>query len=77
MTEWWAEMACAGGIGLLLGRLWAGWAIWGYIQSKAPCSIGWRTAFFLRGKMYYVVTEREYVDRVMCAATPSKQKDAA
>ena len=53
--------------GLLLGRIWAGWAIWGYLQSKTPDAAGWRTGFFMRGKFYYVVSAREYVDRVMCA----------
>jgi hypothetical protein len=51
--------------GMLLGRWWAGWAIWGYIYSKTPDVGGWRTAFHLRGKFYYVVTEREYVNNVM------------
>lgn len=51
--------------GILLGTIWGRWATWSYIASKGPDGVGWRTAFHLRGKFYYVVTEAEYVDKVM------------
>lgn len=65
MTEPMEWLAIAGLGGLLLGTIWGRWATWGYIQSKTPDATAHRTGFFLRGQMYYVVTEREYVNNVM------------
>jgi len=64
-SEEWALVGIGVMAGLLLGRLWAGWAIWGYLRSKTPDAAGFRTAFYLNGKRYYVVSDREYVGKVM------------
>jgi hypothetical protein len=47
-------------IGLLLGRWWAGAAIWTYVASKRPDEHGFRTGMWLRNGVYYVVTGAEY-----------------
>jgi hypothetical protein len=65
MSEEAELLAVAALAGLMVGMLWGKWLAWGYIRSKTPDGIGFRTAFPLRGKLFYVVTEREYVERVM------------
>jgi len=48
-------------MGLILGR-WSEASIW---RGKCGDEVGYRTAMCSGGKFYYVVTEREYVDKVM------------
>lgn len=57
-------LAVAGG-GFCVGALFGGWAEASRWRSKGPDSVGWRTAMCSGGKFYYVVTEREYVNRIM------------
>lgn len=62
VTEW-LMIAALGGflVGSLFGR-WVEASIW---RGKCGDSVGHRTAMCSGGKFYYVVTEREYVNKVM------------
>lgn len=52
-------------VGFLGGQLLTRWLVNGYYASKTPDSVGHRTAICIKGKFYYLVTEREYVNKVM------------
>jgi hypothetical protein len=62
MTEWIA-LAALGGlvVGAWLGK-WSEASLW---RGKAGDSVGFRTAMCSGGKFYYVVSEHEYVNKVM------------
>jgi hypothetical protein len=65
MSEWWQEIASAAMIGMLAGQLLTRWLINGYYAGKRPDGVSHRTGIFIKGSMYYLVTEREYVNKVL------------
>lgn len=62
IAEWLGVVALGG---VLVGQLMTRWAINGYYAAKCPDAVGHRTGIFIKGRMYYLVTEREYVNKVM------------
>jgi hypothetical protein len=64
-NEWWEALALGGMGGLLLGLIAGSQMAHSYWRSKGPDSVGFRTAMYSGGKFYYVVTEHEYVHKVM------------
>jgi hypothetical protein len=65
MTDEWAWAGIAGMMGLLLGYVWGARMVDWYWRSKAPDAVGHRTAMCSGGKFYYVVSEREYVEKIL------------
>jgi hypothetical protein len=64
MSDFW-EVALAGALcGFLAGQLFTRWAINGYYASKVPDAAGSRTGIFIKGRMYYLVTGDEYIEKV-------------
>lgn len=66
----WLAVAAMGGI--LLGTIWGRWAEASIWRGKCGNEVGHRTAMCSGGRFYYVVTEREYVDKVMGPLTENE-----